>query len=197
MTIGIDIDDTITKTREQTDIYAKEYTEKILNRPFTMRKESTHDPRWAKFIYSWSIEEDRKFWELYYEKIADNVAPKEDVVEIINKLFKKHKIIIISARWEKETGSIRKITEQWFAKYNIPFDKLFLGYLNKKDMVLKNNIDIFIEDSVSTARSIKSLVIKVLLMNSYQNKDIEVEDIKRVTSWKGIYSEIEQMETKI
>ena len=64
-------------------------------------------------------------------------------------------------------------------------------------MVMKNNIDIFIEDSVSTARDIKSLGIKVLLMNSYQNKDIEVEDIKRVTSWKEIYSEIEQMETKI
>jgi len=34
MNIGIDIDDTITKTSEETDIYAKEYTESILKRKF-------------------------------------------------------------------------------------------------------------------------------------------------------------------
>ena len=32
MNIGIDIDDTITKTSEETDIYAKEYTESILKK---------------------------------------------------------------------------------------------------------------------------------------------------------------------
>ena len=36
MIIGIDIDDTITKTTEQTDIFAKEYTEKILKREFSI-----------------------------------------------------------------------------------------------------------------------------------------------------------------
>ncbi len=194
MRIGIDIDDTIAKTREQTDVYAKEYTEKVLNRPFTMRTESTHDPKWARFIYSWSIDEDKNFWSLYYDKIVENVTPKEDAVDVINELSKKHEIILISARWEKGNGTVKKLTEDWLAKYDIHFDKIYLGYLDKKDIAKENNVDVFIEDSIKTARDIKSLGIKVLLMNSHQNKDIEVSDIKRVFCWKEIYREIERIE---
>ena len=44
MIIGIDIDDTIANTIEQTDIYAKEYTEKILKRNFKLNKADVNDP---------------------------------------------------------------------------------------------------------------------------------------------------------
>ena len=54
MNIGIDIDDTIAKTSEQTDIYAKEYTENVLKRKFEFRKIEILDPMWARHLYGWS-----------------------------------------------------------------------------------------------------------------------------------------------
>ena len=41
MNIGIDIDDTITKTSEETDIYAKEYTESILKKTPLLKEDSS------------------------------------------------------------------------------------------------------------------------------------------------------------
>ena len=98
MNIGIDIDDTITKTSEETDIYAKEYTESILKRKFEPQNIEIFDPMWAKHLYNWTDEENDKFWDLYYEKIMENVKPKEDAVEVINNLSVKNNIIIITAR---------------------------------------------------------------------------------------------------
>ena len=48
MNIGIDIDDTITKTSEETDIYAKEYTENILKRKFELRIIAKITKEWLK-----------------------------------------------------------------------------------------------------------------------------------------------------
>ena len=87
MNIGIDIDDTIAKTSEQTDIYAREYMEKELKRKFKLKDIEILDPMWAKHLYGWSIEEDKEFWDKYYEKIMQSVEPKEDALEVINKIF--------------------------------------------------------------------------------------------------------------
>ena len=193
MILGIDIDDTITRTTEQTDIFAKEYTEKVLNREFSINLD-TYDPMWVQAAYGWTKEDEKGFWNLYYEKDMEMLEPKEDAIESINELYKNHEIILISARWEKGNGTVKKLTEDWLAKYDIHFDKIYLGYLDKKDIAKENNVDVFIEDSIKTARDIKSLGIKVLLMNSHQNKDIEVSDIKRVFCWKEIYREIERIE---
>ena len=111
MNIGIDIDDTISQTSEETDKWAKEYTEKILKRKFELQDIEILDPIWAKYLYNWSIEENDEFWDLYYEKIMENVKPKEDAIKIINELALENNIIIITARWEKENGIIEKITE--------------------------------------------------------------------------------------
>ena len=116
MNIGIDIDDTITKTSEETDIYAKEYTESILKRKFEPQNIEIFDPMWAKHLYNWTDEENDKFWDLYYEKIMENVKPKEDAVEVINNLSVKNNIIIITARWDRESGIIAKITKEWLKK---------------------------------------------------------------------------------
>lgn len=126
MNIGIDIDDTITKTSEETDIYAKEYTESILKRKFEPQNIEIFDPMWAKHLYNWTDEENDKFWDLYYEKIMENVKPKEDAVEVINNLSVKNNIIIITARWDRESGIIAKITKEWLKKNKVNYTKILL-----------------------------------------------------------------------
>ena len=132
MNIGIDIDDTITKTSEEIDKYAKKYTEETLKRKFELQKIEVFDPIWTKQLYNWTTEEDDKFWDLYYEKIMENVKPKEDAIEVINKLSLKNNIIIITARRGVKNENILKTTEEWLKKNNVNYTKLFIGHKDKR-----------------------------------------------------------------
>lgn len=193
MNIGIDIDDTIAKTSEQTDIYAKEYTENVLKRKFEFRKIEILDPMWARHLYGWSDEEDKNFWNLYYEKVMENVKPKHDAIEIINELSKENKIIIITARWDRESGIISEITKKWIEKYNINYDKLFIGHLDKRDIVKENDIELFIDDSFKTCKQISEIGVRTFIMDSRINKEMEDDKLERVFSWKEIAKKIKEV----
>lgn len=193
MNIGIDIDDTIAKTSEETDIWAKEYTEKILKREFKLNKKEILDPMWARYLYNWTEEEDKKFWDLYYEKIMENVKPKENAIDVINRLSKNNKIFIITARWDKDNGKILHITKQWLKQNNINYNQLFLGYLDKRNIIKENDIELFIDDSIKTCKEITEMKIRTLIMNSRINKNIEEEKIERVFSWKDIECKIQEV----
>ena len=196
MIIGIDIDDTISESTKQIDILAKEYTECVLNRKFIIHETNSLDPMWAKYVYEWSNEEDKKFWDLYYENGMKNVKPKQNAVKVINELYKENEIIIISARWEIESGIINRITKEWLEKYNINYHKLYLGHKDKRNIVLENKIELFIDDSIKTCNEIQSLGIKTLIMTSRLNKNIDVGKNIRVNNWDEIYSEIQKMKNK-
>lgn len=190
MNIGIDIDDTITKTSEETDTWAKEYTENVLKRKFELKEIEILDPMWAKHLYGWNEEENKKFWDIYYEKIMENVKPKEYALEVINKLSKENNIIIITARWDTENGIISKITEEWLERYGLNYEKLFIGYKDKRNIVKENNIELFIDDSFKTCKQISEMNVRTLIMNSRINKDMEDENMERVFSWKEIEEKI-------
>ena len=190
MKIGIDIDDTITNTSEEIDIWAKEYTEKILKRKFELPKLEILDSMWARHLYNWTIEEDKNFWDLYYEKIVENVKPKENAVEIINELGKNNEIIIITARWDIESGIISKMTKDWLKNNNICYQKLYMGHLDKINIIKENNIDLFIDDSFKNCKEVAKIGIKTMLMDSRINKKMEDNTIERVFSWKDIKEKI-------
>lgn len=186
MNIGIDIDDTIAKTSEEVDIYAKEYTENILKRDFKLNEIEILEPMWARHLYNWTIQEDKIFWDLYYEKIMKNLKPKDNAVKVINKLSEKHTIIIITARWDKESGIISKITKDWLDSYEIHYDKLFLNHQDKRNIAIENDIELFIDDNLKTCTQISNMNIKTFLMNSRINKNATVNNITRVSSWEEI-----------
>lgn len=193
MILGIDIDDTITKTTEQTDIFAKEYTEKVLNREFSINLD-TYDPMWVQAAYGWTKEDEKGFWDLYYEKDMEMLEPKEDAIESINELYKNHEIILISARWDFESGIIKKITKDWLERHDVHYHKLFINHVDKRKISMENNIDLFIDDSLKTCREIESIGIKTLLMTSRRTDKIDVGSITRVDNWKEILQKINNKE---
>lgn len=193
MILGIDIDDTITKTTEQTDIFAKEYTEKVLNREFSINLD-TYDPMWVQAAYGWTKEDEKGFWNLYYEKDMDMVKPKENAIEVINELYKNHEIILITARWDYESGIIKKITEDWLERHDVHYHKLFINHVDKRKISMENNIDLFIDDSLKTCREIESIGIKTLLMTSRRTDKIDVGSIIKVNSWDEILQKINNKE---
>ena len=193
MNIGIDIDDTITKTSEEVDIYAKEYTEKVLNRKFELKQVEILNPMWAQYLYGWTDEEDKKFWDIYYEKIMENVKPKEDAIRIINELSEEHNIIIITARWDRESKIIAYITKEWLNRYNVKYHKLFIGHLDKRNISKENHIELFIDDSIKTCREISEIGIKTFMMNSRINQNFKDDKLERVFSWKEIKEKIKEV----
>lgn len=193
MILGIDIDDTITRTTEQTDIFAKEYTEKVLNREFSINLD-TYDPMWVQAAYGWTKEDEKGFWNLYYEKDMEMLEPKEDAIESINELYKNHEIILISARWDFESGIIKKITKDWLERHDVHYHKLFINHVDKRKISMENNIDLFIDDSLKTCREIESIGIKTLLMTSRRTDKIDVGSIIKVNSWDEILQKINNKE---
>ena len=192
MNIGIDIDDTITNNTEVIDRFAKEYTEQVLNREFKINTLDVVSPMWAQYVYRWTEQENEDFWDKYYEKVMENVKPKDDAIEIINELSKENNIIIITARWDRENGIISKITNDWLKNQGIQYHKIFMGHEDKRKTATENNIDIFIDDNYKTCKQISDLGVRTFIMNSRLNKDIQDEKIERVFSWKEIEQKIKE-----
>lgn len=190
MNIGIDIDDTIANTNEEIDIWAKIYTIKILKRDFKLNHIEIFDPMWARHLYNWSVEEDKSFWDLYYEKIMENVKPKDNAVEIINELGRDNEIIIITARWDRESGIISEITKKWLENNGINYKKLYIGHKDKRNIIKENNIKLFIDDSFKTCKEVSEMGIRTMMMDSRINKELKDDKIERVFSWKDIKEKI-------
>ena len=187
MRIGIDLDDTITKTDEILFKYAKKYNEeeKIL---FKINREEWD---WNK-AFGWDEEKCETFFSRYLKKIFEEAEIKENAKEKINALKNDgNKIIIITARDTKSLKEVHKVCENWLINNKVNVDKIVVDGEDKAQKCLENKIDIFIDDNVYNCESVyKNLKIPVLLMNSRYNKEYQNPNIKRVYNWNEIYNEI-------
>ena len=187
MRIGIDLDDTITKTDEILFKYAKMYNEeeKILF------KINRGEWDWNK-AFGWDEEKCETFFLRYLKKIFEEAEIKENAKEKINALKNGgNKIIIITARDTKSLKEVHKVCENWLINNKVNVDKIVVDGEDKAQKCLENKIDIFIDDNVYNCESVyKNLKIPVLLMNSRYNKEYQIPNIKRVYNWNEIYNEI-------
>ena len=187
MRIGIDLDDTITKTDEILFKYAKMYNEeeKILF------KINRGEWDWNK-AFGWDEEKCETFFSRYLKKIFEEAEIKENAKEKINALKDDgNKIIIITARDTKSLKEVHKVCENWLINNKVNVDKIVVDGEDKAQKCLENKIDIFIDDNVYNCESVyKNLKIPVLLMNSRYNKEYQNPNIKRVYNWNEIYNEI-------
>ena len=197
MNIGIDIDDTISETFEALLPYSQKYTIEDLKR----KSEVQIDANCANHFYivymnGWNEQEALVFWEKYYAEILRVLNIKKFASEVINKLRKQgHKIYLITARWDMKKDNVEEITKQWLKENNVEYDGLFLNASDKLELVQKNNIDIFIDDSFKNCKNIvDNTRAKVYMMNSRVNGSLDDEKIKRVFSWPEVYDLINREE---
>ena len=195
MNIGIDIDDTISDTFESAIVYAKEYIKNELNKEPIIDMTKVRDHYYIRDMFNLSHEEAEEFWVKYYTRIVENVKPKKFSVEMINKLKSEgNNIIIITARWDGENIDAFEISKKWLEKYNLNFDKMYVGIENKAEIAIKENIDLFIDDSIRNCEEVSAVGIKSYLFNSETNKHInEDKHIDRVYSWEEIYSKSKEL----
>lgn len=182
MTIGIDIDDTITESSELIIEYVKKH--------FNIDDNSV-----VNEILGGEIKgELLNFYELHLGEMVANYTLKDHAKEVIDRIREKgHRVVIITARgYTKTKEDIIKITEAYFEKHDLNVDKIVFNKLHKDEVCLENKIDIMIDDSVSTLEKIKAKGIKVLLFNSISNKE-QNTNIDRVSNWLELEEYIDKL----
>ena len=193
MVIGIDIDDTTVVTVESMVKYGDKYDTEVLNRE--AKKDNLgriKDRYYMNALYGWTEEEKFAFFDMYYKNVLEVCYPLPNASEIINKLKQEgNEIIFITARLTNiKNCETENITKETFRKYNIPYDKLIMNVDDKLKFCKENDVEVFIEDSYETCKSLQENGIKAYLMTTKMNRNIVDEKIERVSSWNEVYEKI-------
>lgn len=185
MIIAVDIDDTLAELQKSwLDFYNKKYGYEYI----------FEEIKNAEFDYIEDVAKEEVFnrlFEFYNTKEFDELNTVFGAVEAIEKLSKKHELIIISAR-EK---SILEKSKKWLNK-NFPnkFSKiLHMGdyaksqKVNKSDVARELGVHVFIEDNLVHANELANSGIKVLLLDKPWNREpYDSNLIRRMISWKEV-----------
>lgn len=172
MRIGIDIDDTITNS--------KEYITEIKRNVFPERNPHELLPD-AVFV---------KFMEKFDDSLHKNVTLKSNVHEVFNWMKEKgHKIIFITARGYYSKNAYNN-TIEYLAKNDIPYDKLICEAYDKGLVAKENNIDLFIDDKLTNCQSVKEQGIDVI---KFRRVDEENNGFFTVDNWLDIKKYIEEV----
>ena len=195
MNIGIDIDDTISNTEELLFDYAQNYTINAMKKEIKDIDSDEITENYVKEFHNWSDEEEKNFFDKYYEKMILNVLPKMYASEIIKKLREEgNKIYLITARFPSDKFDIKEKTKVWLEKNNIEYDELIVNAQHKSKPAKENHIDIFIDDNIRNCTDVSSVGIKTYMMNTIHNKDFNDGNIEKVYSWPHIYQKIKRIE---
>ena len=178
MKIGIDIDDTITNTFDYLIPYIADYLN--ISKEYLLKNNISYSniPKDLNFDI-------QKFVTIYCENFMTNVPLKNGAKEYINKLKELgHDIVIITARDEKRYDKAYELTKNYLIRNGIKYDKLICNE-DKAICCKQENIDLFIDDSITNCRKINDTGVQVLLFDAVHNKN--TDEFKRVKTWEEIY----------
>ena len=182
MRIGIDIDDTMADTFD----YLMPYIAEFFDLDIKYLKDnnisySTLPNRMKK--------RELEFAKKYYDKVIPCTPFKPKVAEYIDKIKKLgHEIIIITARDKTLYIDEYQTTIKELKNNGINYDKLICDF-DKAQVCIEENIDLFIDDSITNCNKVSQLGIETILFNSKSNiKD--KSNLYRVDNWKEVYEKI-------
>jgi len=179
MKIGLDLDDTLCKTKEMVEIKLKEYCEKNgLN---------IHD------VYSNDIEME-KFYDEKLEEIYRDVEVKKYAVDVVRRLKNKGNLIyIITARGVKFKADFDfyKITLEWLGSHNIEIDGIITSCYgeNKVEVCKREKIDIMIESDPYNYKMLTTSGVVCLL---FDDRDVVSLGKHDFNNWISIEKYIEK-----
>lgn len=174
MKIGIDIDDTLTNTKEVQKekwlIFIKEHP----NKNYTKKLPSNINGFEDKYI--------QLFWDTYREDLSFSCSFKKNTSLILNKLKKKHTLCIITSRPNEKYKNLKPRLKEWFKLNNIPIDEIYTDIRDKATFCKNNHIDLLIDDDLKHCNEANKLNIKTILFN----KNSKYQGYQ-TTSWLKVY----------
>lgn len=175
MRIGIDIDNTITKTRESVFYY----------------KRKSRFKNNKGYYICWDKKDQEEFLKEYVENIQMNAKVKDGAKEVIDALKRLgHEIILITYRENILSDKTRENTTRFLKEHKIYYDDILFGSFDKGKVCKENNIDIMIDDSPENIESVAKEDIKVLVYPMFYNKNTKYP---RVNNWKEVLKYIKKL----
>lgn len=192
MRIGIDIDDTLTDVKDEL-IKAGEKYARSLGKDIKVDKnfedKNNNGNKWQE-MFQFNYEELKYFLKDIQESITNKAKPRENVVEVINKLKNDgNEIIIITARDSEFHDDPYKYSKDWLDKNNIYYDKLIVNARDKKIACIEEKIDLFIDDSESNCLNVRKAGIKTIRV--YNEIEENNSNLICFNNWIDIYSYIQ------
>lgn len=183
MKIAIDIDDTLTNTKDQQIILWKDYIKKNPNKNYTTEIPDN--------INSFDDEYISKFWDTYREQLSFTSSFKENADIITNKLHKEgHKLCIVTSRPDSKYDNLKERLSIWFKENNIYVDEINTDIRDKALYCKNNKYDLIIDDSIHHIIEANKLGIKTILFNN-----IKTYDGKQANNWLDIYKIIKELDS--
>ena len=184
MRIGIDIDDTVSKTNEKLIEVALDYDKK------RVKGKGFRDPNAYSFMemFYWNVMDVDTFMKTFR---AGNyfleLDPIEGAQEYINRLYNKgHEIYFITRRQNKIR--MKMMTKKWLKKNGFKYNKVFFHVRDKGKFGAELGLDYFIDNEETNVYAAQEYGIKSFLMSTNYNK--KVKDLDRVNSWEEFYNKI-------
>ena len=186
MRIGIDLDDTVSKTNDYLIKLAYEYDKKFVKGKGFKNKNAYS----FMDMFYWTVVDVDNFKEYFRNgRTFLELEPMDDVVEVINELKDRgHEIIFITRRENKYRTKSK--TKKWLKNQGIKYDKIFFHIKHKGELCEELGIDLFIDNDEANVYEAEEHNIESLLFDSTYNK--EVADLKRISSWKEIFDYIKE-----
>lgn len=182
MRIGIDIDNTISNTRETILAHLQRYAQ-ANHLPFTF------DP--SKYTLEEALPWDPGDMELFMNRrlaaIYREVRPKPNAIAVIRELHQHHFIALITSR-NRRNGDIEKVTLEWLAQYQLDYDQLIMNetenmhHFSKLAVCLDNRIEIMIEDHHGLSLEL-SRFLPVIMFDYPYNTHLKAANIIRIHDW--------------
>lgn len=195
MRIGIDIDDTMTDIKDKLTNAALKYAIR-LGKNVTYHGGKITDiynnGNVYQKLFGFSYDELKYFLKDIQEEITDNVLPRENCVNVIEKLKSEgNEIYIITARdfeFHDDPYSQSKI---WLDNNSIKYDKLIVNARDKGVICKEEKIDLLIDDSLSNCNSVLNQGVKAIKFGLSGECDILSCD-----NWLDVYKMIKSIIAK-
>ena len=190
MRIGLDIDNVILNTDE---VLLEEFLKEDKNK----RNRGIIDknaPYIMMGMFDWTKDEINKFLNNNMEDFAKNLIPLENAKKYMDMLLDEgHELYLVSNRAYPQYKNPLEITKNNLEKNNINYTKLILTETNDKlEEVLKEKIDIFIDDRFSNLKILMNYDIPCILFKTkYENRIFK--EIDTVNNWHELYQKIKEI----
>ncbi len=179
MKIGIDIDDTLTNTKELQADYWKEY---YLNNPMDGYNEDI-----PQNINTFGFTYIEKYWDLYREELF-YPSFKENASKVIKRLKEDgHELCIITSRPSYKYKDLHKRLHTWFKENDIPIETLCTNIKNKGHYCKKKKIDLLIDNDIAQIEEANKYHVKTIMFGD--NKDYNG---LKANNWLELYDIIKK-----
>lgn len=193
MNIGIDIDNTITYTRELILDYVQTF-----DRDNNLGTQVNLNQYSLEKSLMWETDVLNRFLRTYLGDIYKYVSPKPNALEVIRDLHRDHSVILITSRNQRDQ-TIQTTTLEWLSRHQVAYDSLVMNntenmhHFSKLEACRENNIDVMIEDHHDLSLEL-SHIIPVIMFDYPYNAHLDVKNIARVKDWLEVKTIIAAME---